>query len=138
MRHPEAKEIAEALEHEPEAREALQQANGLIERRNWSLAIPALEQIVARFEKTPSGIEAAAKLEQLTADPRIREEIAEHVMRLECTRWLRSARRALDAGETETARSSIEKVLENYPESEYAAQARELARRLEGGGRWGR
>ncbi len=134
LRNPEAKEIALALEQEPEASEALAQAVGLVDRKNWALAIPAPEQIVQRLEQTTSGSEEGRRLEKLTANPKIREEIAEHVMRLECTRWLRSARKALDKGETQTAREHVDKVLASYPESEYAAEARELARRLEGGG----
>ncbi len=123
---PEGRAAAAALKLEPKAKAALEKAEQMIDMKNYLGAVRDLEGIVDKFGSTPSAKRASELLEYLQGNEQIREAIAEQQMRTDCTKWLRLAKNYFSNDLNEQGAELCKKIVEMYPESEYAAEAKKL------------
>jgi tetratricopeptide (TPR) repeat protein len=129
--NPEAQEARRILELEPRAKKLLARAMEAFREENYAGSAALLASVLEKFEGTPSAKIARARLEELKSDPEMRRRIEEAQMKKDCSQWLNLARNYLRSGLRDKAREYCEKILEGYPDSEFAAEARALLEELD-------
>lgn len=128
---PEARRAEKALKLEPKARVLLEKAEKELKLENYVAAIASLQGIVDQYADTPSAYNAAKILARLEGDEEIGKLVVEQRMKAECTRWLREAKSHQRNGRPDMARESCQQILDAYPDSSYAGEARELLAELD-------
>lgn len=123
--NPESKKAAKAIRLEPEARAELEKAQGYVDRENYSGALLTLRLLLEKYDGTPSSTEGARLLERLESDPKIQKAIAEQEEKTNCNKWLRAGREFERQGDREKARAEYQRILDQYPDSSFAKEARE-------------
>jgi tetratricopeptide (TPR) repeat protein len=90
-----------------------------------------LYDAVANYEKagklyadTPAAADAARRLKLLLGDPTTRAIVVRQKMETECLRWIEMGELYEKIGCDEEAAKSYGKVLESYPDSDFAADVR--------------
>lgn len=129
--NPESKKAAKALKLEPEARAELEKAEGYVDRENYAGALLTLRRILEKYEGTPAASESARLLERLESDPKIQKAIAEQEEKTNCNQWLRAGREFERQSDREKARAEYRRIVERYPDSEFAKEARERLEAIE-------
>ncbi len=130
-----AKARLEALLADPEARAAIETtrrqaaADALLAQAPTDdplARIKVLDQVAARYPATPAGAKAAEEAAAMRANPETARRLREAAAAADCTSWLAMARNFIKADLPEKARPYLEKILETYGDTSFAAEAREL------------
>jgi tetratricopeptide (TPR) repeat protein len=83
-------------------------------------------EATTNYPESPSREKAAAKLAELLDDPAMVEKIREQQISRVCRPRLARARYLVNIGQPEEAREICEKLIEEFPDTEYADKARAL------------
>lgn len=106
--------------------------DGLIAKKKYAEAVKSLEKIAKKQKGTEYGEKAASRLKELKDDQKVAAALREADAKKNAPIMLKDAATLAEAGKTEQARKYYQKVIDKYPGTEYAKQAEEALRRLEG------
>ncbi len=109
----------------------LQKAEELIRKRKYVEAIKIYERIVKVHQGTRSAKTAQARLKELRADERVMAQVQADLLKRDCEEWLSMARSFAKKGNKKDAAEYYERIIDKYPESDYAEIAREELERLQ-------
>ena len=123
-RDPESKRAAAALKNEPKAKKLLEKAEKELSLKNYAGAISTLQGVIDTYADTPSGKNAAKILLRLESDEETQQLVAEQRMKADCTRWLRDAKNHERSGRVDLAREALQSIIDTYPDSSYAEDAK--------------
>ena len=88
--------------------------------------LKALDDLAAKYPDTPAGQTAAQKAEAMRADPSVMKQIQSEAADKQCKSLLSMARNYLKAGMPEKAKPYLEEVIEKFPDTAYAEEAKKL------------
>ena len=88
--------------------------------------LAALDDLAAKFAETKAGQAAAEKAKTMRADPALMKKITNTAAEKDCKGWLSMARSFIKAGMPEKARPYLERVIEKYPDTDFAQQAKDM------------
>ena len=131
--HPqfaEAMRKAEAKISVQRADAALKRARQMIAAKDYPEAVEALDDLIATYPATPAAEQAKAEADALRNDPVIGKQLRDGPAAQDCEGWLSIARNLIKNSRADAARPYLEKVVEQYPDTTYAEQARELLKGL--------
>lgn len=106
--------------------------DGLVAKKKYAEAVKSLEKIAKKQKGTEYGEQAAARLKELKSDKKIAMALRDAEAKKHAPIMLKDAATLAEAGKTEQARKYYQKVIDKYPGTEYAKQAEDALRRLEG------
>ncbi len=115
---------------EAEASKRLEKALRLIERERLAKALKELRAIAEEFPECDAGTQAEARVLELESDPEVLEAIAGAKMEAECKRWLSMGTNLFNAHKMEEAAAYFQQIIDTYPDSSYAAEARSWLEKL--------
>lgn len=134
----EASAQVEALQGDPQARAAIEQARideqaDLVEekallaekQKNYRQAILLYEQYLKEFPKAGRFLAVETRLKELKSNPALLEAAKSSEGSNECRKLLSMADNYIAAGMKEKARPYLQKILDEHAESEYATHARD-------------
>ncbi|MFO8013086.1 MAG: redoxin domain-containing protein [Phycisphaerae bacterium] len=93
--------------------------------------LKAYEALAEAHPGTEAGAAAAAKAEAMRSDEALMARIADRMAEKHCKGWLSMARNFLKAGMPAKAEPYLKKVMEKYPETDFARQAKEMRAKIE-------
>jgi len=88
--------------------------------------LKALDAVAAKFPATKAGQAAADKAKAMRADSALMGKIQADAADKECKGWLSMARSFIKAGMPDKAKPYLDQVLQKYPGTTYAQEAKEL------------
>jgi len=88
--------------------------------------LKVLDDLAAKYPDTPAGQTAAQKAEAMRADPAVMKQIQSEAADKQCKGLLSMARNYLKAGMPEKAKPYLEEVIEKFPDTAYAEEAKGL------------
>jgi len=100
------------------------QAAALEKSKDFGRAMTVYEKYVTEYPKAKRFDEVKTHLETLKADKSIQTGIAGKQIETDCKGWLAMADNYVKAGFNDKAKPYLQKVIEKYPASEYAATAK--------------
>ena len=122
---------------EKQAKQLLEKANGLRKQEDYLAALALYDEILGKYATTPAGEKAREIARTLRADPAVAKKIEtqlqaelERAAAKECGNWLSMARSLARADSHKGARRYYRKVIEGYPDTNYAKTAQEEMDRL--------
>jgi thiol-disulfide isomerase/thioredoxin len=133
-----AEALLKVLMEDPKAKAAIEQgrrerdADNLaaeIEKRgdrDPAAILKGLDDLATRFPDTKAGKAAAEKARVLRADPDVTKRIQNDAAEKDCKGWMSMAKNFIKSGLPEKARPYLEQVVQKYPDSDYAKEAKEL------------
>jgi thiol-disulfide isomerase/thioredoxin len=113
-----------------EAAEALADLEKKTDEMKPAARLKAYETLAEAHPGTKAGAAAAAKAEAMRNDEALMAGIANRAAERECLGWLSMARNFAKAGMPAKAAPYLQKVLEKYPETDYAEQAKEILAKI--------
>jgi tetratricopeptide (TPR) repeat protein len=122
-------EIAEVLKGHSstvEAARLLGEAREAILAQRFGPAQDRLEKILKDYKDTEVAPIAEGILTRMRAHPRVTEELRNYAARRECEMLLAQARNFIASGRRPDAEKKLREVLERYPDTRYAQQAKEM------------
>ncbi len=126
---PEDLDASRKLLAEWAAESAFEKAERLFEDESYVRAFAAFEKVVRKYPHTAYGKKARTRVEAIRSDPRLMARIREIEMRQKCESWLQTARTLAAEGKLDEARKYYRRILDEHPDSDWAAEAKaELAR----------
>ncbi|MBE3098497.1 MAG: redoxin domain-containing protein [Planctomycetes bacterium] len=137
-----AEALLKVLLEDPKAKAAIEQGRREREAANLAAEIekrgdrdPAallkgLDDLATRFPDTKAGKAAAEKAKALRADPDVMKKIQNDAAEKDCKGWMSMAKNFIKAGLLEKARPYLEQVVQKYPDSDYAKEAKELLQKM--------
>jgi thiol-disulfide isomerase/thioredoxin len=93
--------------------------------------LKALDDLAARFPGTKAGQAAAERAKTMRADPALVKKVQNEAADKECKGWLSMARNFASAGLPDKARPFLEQIIQKYPDTDYAREARDLLAKIE-------
>ncbi len=114
------------------AAEALARLEAEMEKKRTPPAerLKAYEAFAAKHAGTPAGAQAAAKAQAMRADKALMARLAHEAAERDSKGWLSMARNFIRAGFPEKARPYLLRVIEKYPDTDFADQARTMLEEL--------
>ncbi len=100
-------------------------AEVLLKKKKYVEAIKAYERIVKTYEGAKQSKAAQARLKEIRADDKIMTQVKAALEKRDCEEWLSMARAYVKNGNKKDAIEYYERIVKEYPESEYAETARE-------------
>ena len=98
-----------------------------IEKKDDPAALlKALDDFAAKYPKTRAGRAAADRAKAMRADPDLMKRLHADAAESDCKGWLSMARNFIKAGMPEKAEPYLKKVIETYPKTDYADEARKM------------
>jgi thiol-disulfide isomerase/thioredoxin len=88
--------------------------------------LAALDDLATRFADTKGGKAAADKAKSMRADPELMKKMTQASADKDCKGWLALARNFIKAGLKDKAKSYLDMVIQKYPDTDYAKEAKEL------------
>jgi predicted esterase/outer membrane protein assembly factor BamD (BamD/ComL family) len=138
-----AKDALKALESDPAIAASLVQARLDAEAatlegkaqvaeaaKDYAVAIKLYEQYVATYPQATRAADVKAHLEALKKDPAIMGAAREKEAERDCKSWLQMADNYAGAGRADKAREYLQKILDTYPGTSWAAKAKDKLARL--------
>ena len=98
--------------------------------KDYAQAIKCYEKYVAEFPTADRCAEVRNRLDALKADKTIRSAIVSQKAERDCRGWLQMADNFAKAGVKDRAREYLQKVLDTYPDTEWAKEAKEGLKKL--------
>ncbi len=95
-------------------------------KKDPAALLKALDDFAAKYPKTKAGAAAADRAKAMRADPELTKRLKNAAAEADCKGWLSMARNFLKAGMPEKAEPYLAKVIEKYPKTEYADEARKM------------
>jgi thiol-disulfide isomerase/thioredoxin len=92
--------------------------------------LEALEDLAAELPDTIGGREAAEKARALRADPNVMKKIQNDAAEKDCKGWMSMARNFIKTGLPDKARPFLDQVIQKYPDTDYAKEAKELLQKM--------
>ena len=140
---PEAEKNIERVlkENPPKSKDSLgkrvakadfEKAEKLYEKKKYAEALKAYEQVVENFKESKYAKLAKAKVEEIRADKKIMAKIRATQQKRDCENWLQMARSLAKKGKGSDAVEYYDRVIKEYPDSEYARTAEEEKDKLTG------
>jgi len=116
---------------EHEAAEAL--ADLLVKANDMAPAacLTAYEALAKKHAGTKAGADAAAKAEAMRSDKALMTGIANRAAERDCKGWLSMARNFVKAGMPAKAAPYLKKVIETYPDTDFAKKAKAMLETIE-------
>jgi thiol-disulfide isomerase/thioredoxin len=96
------------------------------EKKSPAETLAALDDLARRLPGTNAGNAAAEKAKSMRADPDLMGKIQSQAADKDCKGWMSMARGFIKSGMPEKAKPYLEKVIQKYPDSDYAKEAKEL------------
>jgi len=127
---PKIQETLDLVRINAEAKALEEQAQVAELAKDYARAIRLYEQYVAAFPKAGRFAAVKARLDALKADKTIQSAIRAKDADRDCRNWLNMADNFLKAGLNEKAREYLKKILDQYGDTEWGAQARERMKKL--------
>jgi len=118
------------LEHK--AAQALAEYEKGEEKRALAERLTALEALAKKFPGTEAGRTAAERAAAMRADPEVMRQTRTEAAERDCKGWLSMARNYIQAGMPEKAKPYLDKVLQQYPDTPYAEEAKKLLAKISG------
>jgi len=118
------------LEHK--AAQALAEYEKGEEKRALAERLTALEALAKNFPGTEAGRTADERAAAMRADPEVMRQIRVEAAERDCKGWLSMARNYIQAGMPEKAKPYLDKVLQQYPDTPYAEEAKKLLAKIPG------
>lgn len=94
-------------------------------------AVKAYEELAAKYPESPSGIKAAARAKELLASPEWEAIVKKADGRREARQWLDRAKMLIDNKRPDNARTWLEKVMAQHPETPESDEAQRILKTLE-------
>jgi hypothetical protein len=116
---------------EHEASEALADLEKKAPEMTPAARLKAYEALAGAHPGTKAGADAAAKAEAMRSDEALMAGIADRAAEKECLGWLSMARNFAKAGMPAKATPYLKKVMEKYPDTDFARQAKEMLAKIE-------
>ena len=113
-----------------QARTLQEQAQAAELARDYALAIRLYEQLVAACPKSDLCASAKARLDAFKSDNAVQASIVAKDADRDCRSWLSMADNFIQAGRTDKAREYLMKIIDKYPDTEWARQAKERMNKL--------
>jgi tetratricopeptide (TPR) repeat protein len=113
------------------AKGAYDKAKKLLEKEKYAEAFKAFEQAAEDFKDSKYGKKAKEKLKELRSDKKIMAKVREAEEKSDCENWLQMARNLARSGKKGEAIEYYERIIKEYPESEYAQTAEKERAKLE-------
>ncbi|KPK80387.1 MAG: hypothetical protein AMJ81_12155 [Phycisphaerae bacterium SM23_33] len=107
---------ADGLEAQAKAAEA---------KKDYATALRLYEQYLAGFAKAGRFAQVKAHLEAMKADKKIMARVRQQEADRECRGWLGIADNYINAGLNAKAETYLRKIIKEYPDTDWAAQARQ-------------
>ena len=120
-----AREAAEKARAE-EAAELLAKAKALLKAKDYVAADKAFESLAAGYTGTPAATEARAQADALRNDPDLGPKLRNAAAEADCRRWMTMAKNYLNSPRPEAAGPYLRKIIETYPNTTYAADAKAM------------
>jgi len=118
------------LEHK--AAQALAEYEKGEKKRAIAERFVALEALAKNFPGTEAGRTAAERAAAMRADPEVMRQIRMEAAERDCKGWLSMARNYIQTGMPEKAKPYLDKVLQQYPDTLYAEEAKKLLAKIPG------
>jgi tetratricopeptide (TPR) repeat protein len=133
-----ARELLNSLAADPRVAAAAQllQAEDLDNGGNYPEAVAKYRDLTKKYPDSVQALKAKLRLEAMEKDEEISaalKEAAAKAAEADCTKWLKTARNYAANGMVDQARLLFRKVIDNYPDTEYAAEARKAIEELDAG-----
>lgn len=122
---PEVKELLGREKDEKKAGDVLARARDLEAKQDLVGAFGLYETLAKDFADTAAGRDAARRLGELRGDEALMAKIKAEQARRECEGWLKSADNYAKNGMADKAREVLKKLIDKYPDTEYAKQAKD-------------
>jgi thiol-disulfide isomerase/thioredoxin len=85
-----------------------------------------LDDLAVRFPETKAGKAAAEKAAAMRADPNLAAKVQNAAAEKDCKGWMSMARNFINAGLPDKAKPFLDQIIQKYPDSDYAKEAKEL------------
>jgi len=137
-----AEALLKVLMEDPKAKAAIEQGRRERDAANLAAEIekrgdrdPAallkgLDDLATRFPDTKAGKAAAEKAGALRADPNVMKKIQNDAAEKDCKGWMSMARNFIKTGLPDKARPFLDQVIQKYPDTDYAKEAKELLQKM--------
>ncbi|MBI5365698.1 MAG: redoxin domain-containing protein [Planctomycetes bacterium] len=122
---PEVKELQAKEKAGERAGEMLARAKEREAQKAVAGAYGLDETLAKEFGDTQAGKDAAARLAEMAKDPALMAGVEAERAKAECEGWLRQAENFAKNKMSDKARELLKKVMEKYPDTEYAKRAKE-------------
>ena len=122
----EGRAAARILDKEEKGRPFWKQGQAAEKAGEWVAAIEAYEEAIAKAKETPLAEKADARIRALREDPDIGPLVREAMAAKVGAARIRSARIALRRGQRDRARELLESVIEEFPDTPVAKEAKAL------------
>jgi TolA-binding protein len=86
----------------------------------------ALQRVATRYPRTPAAQQAAEQTQRIDSDPLLKQKLDDAIAAAEARALLTLLRSYLQADRLDAAQSCFDKLLDQYPTSPQAAEARTL------------
>jgi outer membrane protein assembly factor BamD (BamD/ComL family) len=100
------------------------QAEAAEKAKDYARALGLYETYVGQYAKATRFAEVKARYEQLKADPAIQASAKTQSAERECKGWLSTADNYINNNFPEKARPYLQKILDKYPGTSWAAEAK--------------
>lgn len=135
-----ARGILDSLANDPRVAAGVEllQAEDLDNGGKYPEAVAKYRELMKKYPDSVQALKAKLRLEVMEKDEAVvaaLKEAAAKAAEADCTKWLKSARNYLANGMNDQARLLFRKVVDTYPDSDYAAEARKALAELDAGAR---
>jgi len=94
--------------------------------------LAALDALAKKFPDTEAGRTAARRAAAMRADPEVMRQIRLEAAERDCKSWLSMAQNYIQADMSEKAKPYLKKVLQQYPDTPHAEEAKKLLAEISG------
>jgi tetratricopeptide (TPR) repeat protein len=112
-----------AERREDEAKDRLEAARGLVREMRYAAAHRALKDLIWRYKDTAAAKEAEAELASMESNPDIMSSVRKAKASRSARAWLSMGRNYARMGRKAKAREYFQKVLDEFPDTDHAAEA---------------
>ncbi len=120
------KAAAGTLEDDVKAAKMLIRAVKDIRNRRFGPGYELLEKILTEYPESEAAEYARGIRDRMKANPAVWAKVREHLAASDCRTWLAQARTYIRTGRIREARDLLNRVLDEYGDTSYARQAKEL------------
>ena len=131
LKNDEARAAIEQGKREKEVADLLAELEKASPGKAPAAALDAYDDLANRFPGTQAGQAAAEKAKAMRADKDLMARMAGDAAEKDCKGWLSMARNFIKAGLNDKARPYLDKVVAQYPDTEFAREARVMLAKIE-------
>ena len=120
------KVISRKKEENKAASDLLARADKAVESKQFVKGAALLRKVIKKYSQSPSAAEARKKIAGLKENPQAVKALKAAARDAKCRQYLNMAENFIQAGHPESALEYLDKVIEKYPDTEWAEQARKM------------